>query len=88
MAAELRLLKCQGIDPIEARLSKWREAEDAKAEAERACITFRQCGEAYIEAYRPSWRNGKHAEQWTASLETYAYPVLAIPRFRPWIPLW
>ena len=76
MAAELRLLKCQGIDPIEARRSKWREAEEAKAEAERACITFRQCGEAYIEAYRPSWRNGKHAEQWTASLETYAYPVL------------
>jgi hypothetical protein len=34
MAAELRLLRCQGIDPIEARRTKWRKAEEAKAEAE------------------------------------------------------
>jgi len=76
MAADFRLLKCQGIDPIEDRRSKWRVAEEAKAEAQRVGITFRQCAEAYIEAYRHSWSNDKHAAQWTSSLETYAYPAL------------
>jgi hypothetical protein len=73
MAADCRLLKSQGVDPIEVRRSKWQAAEQAKAEAERAGVTFRQCAEAYIEAYRHSWTNDKHAAQWTSSLETYAY---------------
>jgi integrase len=76
MAADFRLLKSQGIDPIEARRDKWRAAEEAKAEAARAGITFRQCAEAYIEAYRHSWTNDKHAAQWTSSLETYAFPAV------------
>lgn len=38
-------------------------------------ITFRQCAERYIEAHRPSWKNPKHAAQWPATLEAYAYPV-------------
>jgi integrase len=73
-AAECRLLKSAGTDPIEARHAKWRAAEEAKLEAERAGITFRQCAEAYIEAYRHTWTNNKHAEQLTSSLKTYAYP--------------
>jgi integrase len=76
MAADFRLLKSQGIDPIDDRRGKWRAAEEAKAEAERAGITFRQCAETYIEAYRHSWTNDKHAAQWTSSLETYVYPTL------------
>jgi integrase len=39
-------------------------------------ITFRQCAEEYIEAHKPSWKNAKHAAQWTATLATYAYPVI------------
>jgi integrase len=61
-----------GVDPIEARKAR-RAAE--KIEAARA-MTFRQCGEAYVEAHKAGWRNQKHRQQWTNTLETYAYPVL------------
>ena len=39
-------------------------------------ITFRQCAERFIEAYRPGWSNPKHAAQWSATLATYAYPII------------
>jgi integrase len=61
-----------GLDPIEARRSS-RAA--ARLDAAKA-MTFRQCGEAYIEAHKPGWRNAKHAAQWAATLATYAYPIL------------
>ena len=61
----------EGIDPIEARNAR-RDA--ARIEAAKA-ITFRQCATAYIEAHKAGWRNAKHAAQWTATLETYAYPA-------------
>ncbi|MFN0317149.1 MAG: tyrosine-type recombinase/integrase, partial [Burkholderiales bacterium] len=39
-------------------------------------ITFAQCAAAYIESHKAGWRNAKHAEQWTNTLETYAGPVI------------
>jgi integrase len=39
-------------------------------------MTFRTAAEALIEAKRPGWRNAKHAEQWSSTLATYAYPKL------------
>src|SRR5579871_2289495 len=71
-AADCRLSRSMGIDPIEARRSQRKEAE---LEAARA-LSFKDCAEAYIEAHRPAWRNAKHAAQWTSSLKTYAFPVL------------
>jgi hypothetical protein len=42
--------------------------------------TFKQCAEAYINAHRAAWRNGKHAGQWSATLSAYAYPIIgALP---------
>jgi len=70
-AAECRLLKSAGTDPIETRR---RKREEAMLEEARA-LTFQQCGEAYIEAHRPSWRSTKHAAQWTSTLKAHAYPV-------------
>ena len=75
--AREKAIDCQrslldGIDPIEARRTQRMEA---RAEAARG-ITFRECAEKYIVAHEPSWRNAKHAAQWTSSLKTYAYPVL------------
>ena len=34
-----------------------------------------ECAERYIAAHRAGWRNAKHANQWTVTLKTYAYPV-------------
>jgi integrase len=67
-----RRLRAEGIDPIEAR-----KAERAKIALEAArAITFKDAAEKFIEAHRAGWRNAKHADQWSSTLETYVYPML------------
>ncbi len=75
-ADELHRAVKDGRDPL---------AERALAEAERAARaqlntvrgkTFEDVAAAYIESNRAAWRNAKHAAQWTATLATYAYPVM------------
>lgn len=61
-----------GIDPIDAREAERRAI--LAAEAKR--ITFREAAIQAMAVFRDEWRNAKHAEQWTATLETYAYPVI------------
>lgn len=71
-ATQARKLARDGIDPL---LTRNVERAERAREANRA-MTFKQCAEAYIEAHKASWRNAKHADQWTNTLTTYAYPVL------------
>ena len=75
-ALDARRKRHEGIDPIEAR-----RAERARQRLDAAkAITFRQCGEDYIVSHRAGWRNEKHKYQWSATLSTYAYPVIgALP---------
>jgi len=56
-----------GIDPIEARK---RDKVAAALDASKA-VTFKECATAYVASHREGWRNEKHAEQWTATLEAY-----------------
>lgn len=70
-ARDCRQLCHEGIDPITARDAA-RDA--AKLETAKA-ITFKSCGESYIDAHKAGWRNSKHSVQWKATLETYAYPI-------------
>lgn len=65
-ARELREILRAGGDP---------KAERARAR-ERIVPTFREAAKGLIEQKSVEWRNGKHAAQWTSSLETYAYPRL------------
>ncbi len=75
-ALTCRKLCYEGIDPIEMRRG---QRQDAAIEAAKA-ITFRTCAERYVEAHKAGWRNAKHAAQWTATLEAYAFPVFgALP---------
>ncbi len=39
-------------------------------------LLFRDAAATLIELKRSGWRNAKHAAQWTATLEHYAYPLL------------
>src|SRR5215467_14277405 len=71
-AAEHRLRRHDGIDPIEHRRA---ERLQARLDAAKA-ITFKECAQNYIKAHRAGWRNGKHAGQWEATLATYAEPVI------------
>ncbi len=46
------------------------------AAGQRLADTFQEVAEHFIEAMRPGWKNAKHADQWTNTLVTYAYPKL------------
>jgi hypothetical protein len=61
-----------GIDPISERAKRY---ATGALEAARA-ITFKDAAVNYIEAHKIGWRNAKHVNQWTSTLETYAYPVI------------
>jgi integrase len=61
-----------GDDPIDARKAK-RQA----LRAERAKrVTFKEAAAKYIASHKAGCRSAKHADQWTATLVTYAYPVI------------
>jgi integrase len=70
-ALDCRRLLLDGIDPLDARTAK--RAEQKIADAKN--VTFEECAKAYIDAHRAGWKNAKHADQWTNTLTTYAYPV-------------
>lgn len=71
-AAAQRAALLSRLDPIEAR-----EEENRRKAMEAAkANTFSQCAASYIESHKAGWRNMKHAEQWTNTLETYADPVI------------
>lgn len=74
MAQEARLLKNQGVDPIDARAAS-RPAPEPPPETDRG-PSFRDAAAAYIDANSAAWRNAKHEAQWSSTLQTYAYPVL------------
>jgi integrase len=75
-ALDARRKRHDGIDPIEARrVERARQRLDAAK-----AVTFEQCAEAYIASHRAGWRNEKHKYQWSATLSSYAYPVIgALP---------
>lgn len=72
IAREHRRKVREGTDPLQAR----REARAAMAIERAAAKTFQECAEAYVEANKAGWKNEKHVKQWSATLETYAYPVI------------
>lgn len=71
-ALHARKLVVEGIDPVKAR-----DAHRARLALDSArSISFRECAEAYVGAHKAGWKNAKHAEQWTNTLETYCGPVV------------
>ena len=72
-AAAWRKIARKGGDPRAERRAQ--EALDASHK-----MTFGQCATAYVEAHKASWKNEKHVDQWTNTLETYCGPVMgALP---------
>jgi integrase len=62
-----------GIDPILQRKLK-------KANLLKKVITFSEFASECIELKRAEWRNPKHADQWTYTIEKFAYPHIAHKR--------
>lgn len=73
-ARECRRQLLEHIDPIDARDAQRQQVALTKAKDKP--VTFTRCAEAYIKANRAGWKNAKHAEQWQATLDTYAVPIL------------
>jgi integrase len=71
-ALECRKLREKDIDPIAAREDARRQAALERAKA----LKFKEAAATYMAAHRVAWKNDKHAAQWTATLQTYAYPLL------------
>lgn len=71
-ASELRKLTRQSIDPL---LEKRKQVSVIRAAISKA-ITFDDASAKYIEAHKASWKNEKHADQWTNTLKTYASPII------------
>ncbi|MGE3975106.1 MAG: tyrosine-type recombinase/integrase [Bdellovibrionales bacterium] len=67
-----RKMLLDGIDPIEAR----RAEKQARALLDAKAMTFAQCASAYIDSHRAGWKNAKHEDQWTNTIETYANPII------------
>lgn len=78
LAQDARLLKAQGVDPLDARAASKPAPEPAapakEAEADNG-LAFKDAAAAYIRANSAAWRNAKHQAQWSATLEAYAYPA-------------
>jgi len=70
-ARDQRRLRLDGHDPVNVKRAK---AAERRVETAKT-MTFEQCAKAYIGAHETGWKNAKHAAQWPATLETYAYPV-------------
>jgi integrase len=70
-ALEARKLLIDGINPLAAK----KQAQIAAALANAKMMSFDQCAEAYILAHKAGWKNAKHGDQWTNTLNTYASPV-------------
>jgi integrase len=74
-AAKLRVELRAGIDPIQAKRDMLVSARLEQAKAR----TFKDCRDAFIKAHKAGWRNAKHGQQWTNTLDTHAPALLDLP---------
>jgi integrase len=68
-ARECRKLAKAGLDPVLER-----------KKATRLIPTFKEAAKQYHETVKGSWRNGKHTDQWLATLEAHAFPQIGTTR--------
>jgi integrase len=66
-----RALLNDGQDP----LAKAKAYRLAKAAQLASTTTFKQAATEFIDSNKSGWKNAKHAAQWSATLETYVYPI-------------
>ncbi len=60
-----------GIDPAVTK----KQAKSALASQRAKSVTFKTLAEQYIAQHEASWKNAKHAAQWTSTLEKYVFPI-------------
>lgn len=74
-ARELREQIRQGVDPVAER-----QTARARLKAAQQRISFEDATRSFLKFKLREFRNAKHAKQWRATLETYAWPIIgALP---------
>jgi integrase len=68
-AIEGRKLARIGLDPA----AEWKKAAGG-------IPTFERAARLYHETVKPSWKNGKHGDQWLTTLERHAFPHIGSTR--------
>jgi integrase len=71
-AREARQKLEAGVDPLGERLA----TKSALVAALASTMSFQKASELFIDAHEAGWSNVKHAAQWSATLKTYAFPVI------------
>jgi integrase len=69
-AQAARELRATGVDPIGHRDELHRQQRLASQRAK----SFKEVAGEFIESRKASWKNAKHASQWTSTLQRYVYP--------------
>jgi integrase len=72
LAREARFKLLAGVDPIEAR----KAAKVQRALAAAKMMTFSEAARLFLQQHGDKWSNAEHARQWSATLKTYAEPVI------------
>ncbi|MFC0131505.1 integrase [Massilia eurypsychrophila] len=61
----------EGVDPLAAK----KDRQHAQRMDDARALSFRDCATQYHLSHKDAWKNKKHADQWTNTLSTYAYPT-------------
>ncbi len=72
IAHDHRSAVAEGRDPVADK----REARETARRPAPSVPTFAEAAAQVIELRRPTWSNPKHAAQWQATLQTYAFPLI------------
>jgi integrase len=64
-----------GVDPLEEK-RKGRQERETKRQAEERRLTFKQAAERYHAAHAAGWSSAQHADEFFASLERWAFPLI------------
>jgi integrase len=72
LADEARRLVPQGIDPIEQRGQRKKQAAEAAARA----ITFKEAADRCLASKQAGWRSAKSVQGWKNTIDNYAAPII------------
>lgn len=75
LATQYRRDVKQGIDVVK----RGRRQRIEKMQDEARQMTFKDCADRFIAAHKASWKNKKHAAQWTTTLDKYAARLMPLP---------
>ena len=73
-ARQLAVANAQAIREGRNPIAEKRQAREKSRRPDKP--TFADAASRVIELRRPTWRNVKHAAQWSSTLETYTYPII------------